>query len=97
MCGQIWNTDKREACATPGAGQFEIKAEQEMAFEDYKARLSMLLNKMTNQPEDVHELAEQVRETLNEMRAMGQPVPEDLKELERQLEAQFARAAKGRT
>lgn len=67
-----------------------------MAFEEYKARLSMLLEKMINQPEDVHELNAQVREIISELRATGQPVPEDLKELERQLEAQFARAAKGR-
>lgn len=64
-----------------------------MAFEEYKARLSMLLEKMINQPEDVHELNEQVREIINEMRATGQPVPEDLKALEAQLDAQFERAA----
>lgn len=67
-----------------------------MAFEEYKARLSMLLEKMINQPEDMHELNEQVRETINEMRATGQPVPEDLKELERQLETQLARTAPDR-
>lgn len=68
-----------------------------MAFEEIKARLSMLLEQMINQPEDAHQLAEEVRETLNEMRATGQPIPEDLKTLEDRLEAQFAKAAKTRT
>jgi hypothetical protein len=52
---------------------------------------------MENQPEDAHELYLQVREKLNEMRAFGMPLPSDLVELEKELEAQFAetkRAAK---
>jgi len=60
-----------------------------MAFEDLKAELALLINQMENQPEDRHELYLQIRERLNEMRAFGMPVPEDLVKFEEELEAQF--------
>ncbi len=60
-----------------------------MAFEAIKAQISLLLEQMVNQPEDKHEVQEQLREKLNEMRAMGMPLPDDLVELERKLEADF--------
>ena len=60
-----------------------------MAFEDLQAELSLLLSQMENQPEDRHELYQQIREKLNEMRAFGMPLPEDLVRLERELEAEF--------
>jgi len=60
-----------------------------MAFEDLKAELALLINQMENQPEDRHELYLQIRERLNEMRAFGMPVPEDLVKFEQDLEAQF--------
>ncbi len=60
-----------------------------MAFEDLKAELALLINQMENQPEDRHELYLQIRERLNEMRAFGMPVPEDLLKFEEELEAQF--------
>lgn len=60
-----------------------------MAFEEIKAQISLLLEEMVNQPEDEHELLEQVREQLNELRAMGMPLPDDLIELEKQLEERF--------
>ena len=65
-----------------------------MTFEDLKAELALLINQMENQPEDRHELYLQVREKLNEMRAFGMPVPEDLVRLEEELEAEFAAAVK---
>jgi hypothetical protein len=68
-----------------------------MAFEDLKAEIALLLNQMENQPEDRHELYLQIRERLNEMRAFGLPLPEDLVRLEKELEAEFeaeGRAAK---
>jgi hypothetical protein len=68
-----------------------------MAFDDLKAELALLLNQMENQPEDRHELYLQIREKLNEMRAFGMPLPDDLVRLERELEAEFRleeRAAK---
>jgi hypothetical protein len=68
-----------------------------MAFEDLKAELALLLNQMENQPEDRHEVYLQIREKLNEMRAFGMPLPNDLVRLEKELEAEFRseeRAAK---
>jgi hypothetical protein len=60
-----------------------------MAFEDLKAELALLISQMENQPEDRHELYLQIRERLNEMRAFGMPLPDDLVKFEEQLEAQF--------
>ena len=70
------------------------KGDTLMAFEDLKAELALLINQMENQPEDRHELYQQVREKLNEMRAFGMPLPEDLVRLEEELEAEFAAAKK---
>jgi hypothetical protein len=58
-----------------------------MAFEDLKARIGLLLEEMINEPQDIHELREQLREMLNELRASGMPLPEDLVELEKRLDA----------
>lgn len=61
-----------------------------MAFEDLKAELSLLINQMENQPDDPHELYLQIREKLNELRAFGMPLPDDLVAFERDLERRFA-------
>jgi hypothetical protein len=66
-----------------------------MAFEDLKAEIALLINQMENQPEDRHELYLQIREKLNEMRAFGLPLPRDLVDLEKELEAQFAAEKRG--
>ena len=60
-----------------------------MAFERLKAEISLLVTQMENQPEDKHEVYLQLREKLNEMRVTGMPLPEDLLQLERMLEAEF--------
>ncbi len=60
-----------------------------MALEEIKARIALLMEEMVNQPEDEHEVLEQLREKLNELRAMGMPLPDDLVALERQLEERF--------
>ena len=57
-----------------------------MALESLKAQISLLLEEMVNQPEDEHEIQEQLREKLQEMRAMGLPLPADLVELEKRLD-----------
>jgi len=57
-----------------------------MAFEDWKVRLRMMLETATHQPEDWHELQENLREELAGLRAQGLPVPEDLLDLEKALE-----------
>lgn len=61
-----------------------------MAFEDKEAELGVLLTRLQNEPDDWHELYEQVRLTLNELKAYGMPLPEDLVQFERDLEAELA-------
>lgn len=63
-----------------------------MAFDDLQAEIAMLLSQMEEQPEDRHELYQQIRERLNEMRAYGMPLPQDLVQLEQALEAEFLAA-----
>ena len=60
-----------------------------MALEQIKAQISLLFKEMVNQPEDEHEVREQLREKFNELRAMGMPLPDDLVALEKQLENRF--------
>jgi hypothetical protein len=60
-----------------------------MAFEDKEAELGLLLTQMQNEPEDRHELYQQIRQTLNELKAYGMPLPADLLQFERDLEAEF--------
>ncbi|MFZ2098998.1 MAG: hypothetical protein WAU86_00365 [Oricola sp.] len=62
-----------------------------MAFEGLITRLNMMFNDMENQPEDDYELLEQIHQELNQMKATGQPLPEDLVELEERLNAEFAK------
>ena len=60
-----------------------------MAFDTLEAEISLLLTQMENQPEDQHEVYLQLQEKINEMRAYGMPVPDDLKKLMAGLEADF--------
>ena len=61
-----------------------------MAFKDKEAELGFLLTQMQDEPEDWHELYEQIRQKLNELRAFGMPLPQDLVQFEHDLEAEFA-------
>ncbi|TCD13458.1 hypothetical protein E0D97_13340 [Oricola cellulosilytica] len=63
-----------------------------MAFEEWITRLNMLFSEMENQPEDNHELLEQIHQELNRMKATGQPLPADLVALEERLDREFIRA-----
>jgi len=70
-----------------------------MSFEDLMARINLLIRGAEQEPEDAHELLDQLHLELNQMRATGQPIPEDLARLERRLEDEFAEtweAAKAR-
>jgi hypothetical protein len=60
-----------------------------MAFEAIKTEIRALLEQSIEQPEDTHELHQQLIERLNEMKATGMPLPDDLVELERRLTASF--------
>lgn len=59
-----------------------------MAFEQLKAEIAMLVQQMENEPEDVHELHARIRQKLAELKATGQPLPDDLVSLERRLDSE---------
>lgn len=61
-----------------------------MSFDKLKTDISYLLTTMQNEPEDAHEIYLQIQEKLNELKAFGMPLPDDLVKLEHQLEAEFA-------
>ncbi len=60
-----------------------------MAFDDVTAEIGLLLTRMQNEAEDRHEIYLQLREKLNELRAYGLPVPQDLQDLEAALESEL--------
>ncbi len=60
-----------------------------MSFESLKASIYLLLEEMTEQPEDLHQLQEQLREKIAEFRALGLPVPEDFIQAERDLRSEL--------
>lgn len=57
-----------------------------MAFEQLKAGIALILEEIEKRPEDRHILQERLREMIAELRATGQPVPEDILRLEQELE-----------
>lgn len=66
-----------------------------MAFENLQAEIGILMTRMQNEPEDKHELYMQVMEKLNELKAYGMPLPQDLVDLEHALEEEFTQAKRG--
>lgn len=60
-----------------------------MAFEEFRVQIAMLMDEIATRPEDSHQLQEQLREKLAEMRALGLPLPEDLVEFEKALEEEL--------
>ena len=60
-----------------------------MAFEHMQAELGLLLTRMQTEPTDRHELYLQIMQKLNELKAYGMPLPADLVQLEKRLEAEF--------
>ena len=63
-----------------------------MAFEELKAQIGLLLGDMNEQPNDLHELYLQIHQELNQLRATGMALPQDLVELEQRLLAEFPEA-----
>ncbi len=61
-----------------------------MAFDLIKLEIEQLLTDMQNQPQDGHEIYLSVMEKLNQLKATGMPLPEDLVTLEHKLEEEFA-------
>lgn len=67
-----------------------------MAFEKMRAEIDILLQRIVETPEDATEMEQRLREKLNEMRAFGMPLPDDLVDLERTLDQQLTAAARQR-
>jgi len=65
-----------------------------MAFDQLISEINMLLSEMENQPQDEWELHEVILEKLNELRALGLPVPQDLVQLEEKLSRELKTADK---
>jgi hypothetical protein len=49
------------------------------------AELNLLMDEAQREPEDLHELHFRVVEMMNQLRAMGEPIPDDLLRFEREL------------
>ena len=62
-----------------------------MAFEQLRAEIEQLVQQMDNEPEDIHELHARIRSKLNELKATGMPLPDDLVALERRLDREERR------
>ncbi len=60
---------------------------------EYQAELALLFGEMEDHPDDIFELYEKIHEKLNEMRAFGLEVPQDLKNLEAYLKETMAVSA----
>ncbi len=67
-----------------------------MAFEELMLRINMLVTEMENKPEDAHELLEQLHMELQKLKALGQPLPEDLVKLENLLVEEFEASTRNR-
>jgi predicted nucleic acid-binding Zn-ribbon protein len=65
-----------------------------MALEELQSQISLLVSQINNQPEDIHELYEQLHQKLNELRSTGQPLPQDLIDLEKCMLKEFPRPKK---
>lgn len=65
-----------------------------MALEELKAQIAVLLTSLEDNPQDLHELHEVIRQKLAQIKAMGLSLPDDLVQLEKRLEADFTPAKK---
>lgn len=65
-----------------------------MALEQLQAQIAVLLQGLEDNPEDAHELHRQLRQHLEQFKAMGLPLPADLVQLEKRLEKEFAKRGK---
>lgn len=63
-----------------------------MALDELKAQIALLLQGLEDNPEDLHELHQMIRQRLGQIKALNLPLPADLLELERKLEAGFTLA-----
>jgi hypothetical protein len=56
-----------------------------MAFEALKAEIRDYLERTVDEPQDYHEMHQQLLQQLNELKASGMPIPDDLAALEAEL------------
>lgn len=66
-----------------------------MDRDEIEATVSLLLDDMEGEWGDRHEIFLRVQQVLEQMRAMGMPLPEDLVRMEEELAAEFAADLKG--
>ena len=62
---------------------------------DYNAELSLLMTEMQGDQGEAHEILMRLKQMIATMRAEGLPVPQDFKDLEAGLDAEFESAAQG--
>jgi hypothetical protein len=62
-----------------------------MRIDEIEAEVSLLINQMTGQPHDRHEIYLQLKQKMSELRAFGMPIPQDFIDFEKALEREFAR------
>ena len=67
-----------------------------MNLDELRAELSLLLSEMDNRPEDSRELYCAIHRRFKEVRALGVPMPDDLKRMERNLLQEFSAESLGR-
>lgn len=60
-----------------------------MALEEIKAQIALLVSQINNQPEDLHELYDLLHQKLNEYKASGMELPDDLVKLESRMQSEF--------
>ncbi len=65
-----------------------------MDRDEIEATVSLLLDDMEGEWGDRHEIFLRVQQVLDQMRAMGMPLPEDLVRMEEELAAEFAAEVK---
>ncbi len=66
-----------------------------MEEQEFENALAMLLNDMQGDVGDAHEIFMRLKQTLDGMRAIGMPIPDDLAAMERNMAAEFEEDAKG--
>lgn len=59
------------------------------------AALNLLAEQLDHQPDDLHEVHMKIREMINELKATGMPVPEDLVRFDEELTRRVEGAGDG--
>jgi hypothetical protein len=54
-------------------------------------RINLFLSEAETEPHDAHEILLHLQQELNQMKATGQPLPDDLLRLEEQLDKEFSK------